>query len=159
MATHTSGSGFLDWGAGVGFDLRSQAYYDARDYAGIAFWARAGSDVEQDLRVEVTDKNTSPLGLLCTPLEDEGGAGAPSSGYDCHDNFGATLVLSQQWQPFFFFWDELVQRNWSGQAFDGIDADAIYGFRFQAVQLDEQNLKPDFDFWIDDVSFICPTVP
>ncbi|HEX9618660.1 MAG TPA: hypothetical protein VF989_00910 [Polyangiaceae bacterium] len=139
FAAHTYGSGFDEWGAGIGFELRVQQPYDASRYAGIALWARVERGASSLLRLDVTDRNTSPFGGVCDVEADL-----------CHDNFGADLELDTHWKWFSFEWDELEQRGWSGELLERIDSSALYGVRFQTAPSEE------FDFWIDDVVFLCP---
>lgn len=155
FAVHTSGSGFTKWGAGVGLDLRAQQPYDASGYAGISFWARRAPDIEFfELQLQVPDRATSPLGGQCGPGL-------------CHDDFGDLIPsdagavpephprphLSEDWTYFHYTWDEMQAQDWSEQSLRGvtrIDPSKIYGIRFQV-----ENKYPGFDFWIDDLAFMC----
>ena len=141
FAVHTRGSGFTDWGAGVGLDLRAQQPYDASGYAGISFWARRAAGVEFTLQLAIPDSATSPLARQCeTDL--------------CHDDFGDMIDdLSEDWQYYSYPWEKMVAQNWSEQQLRGvtqIDSSKVYGIRFQV-----ENKFPAFDFWIDDLSFLC----
>lgn len=157
-AVHTSGSGFVTWGAGVGFEFASTAPYDASAYAGIAFWARGLAGLEQSVRVNVTDRNTSQFGLVCDPdCQADVGPTLPNGVCDqqagpCHDYFGADfgLELGADWRFFSYEWAELRPRNWSRKNLQRIDAAELYGIRIQA------DSTGPFDFWVDDVTFICP---
>lgn len=150
-AAWTRGSAFPDWGAGIGFEISAQDSYNASDYEGIAFWARRGPGLAQVLRADVTDRNTSPFGLVCDPAEecDPSNACDPSA-RACYDNFGAELELGEDWQFYSYRWDELVQDGWSGNTYPAITTTAIYGLRFQIEP------EKEFEFWIDDVAFVCP---
>jgi len=140
FAAHTSGRGFTEWGAGIGLYLRAQQAYDASGYAGISFWARRGPSSTSSLQLAVPDGETSPLGGKCDLKANL-----------CHDDFGYDLELTEEFQYFSFTWAELVARNWSAMYLPGIDSSKIYGIQFQ-VDRDQ-----DFDFWIDDLSFLCRT--
>ncbi|WP_437652623.1 hypothetical protein [Sorangium sp. So ce1182] len=63
-AMRTSGEGFTGWGAGVGTDLNS-AFYDASEYRGITFWARADGDSPTELNVDFVDRQTVWDGDIC----------------------------------------------------------------------------------------------
>ena len=150
-ALRTYGSGFTLWGSGVGFDVRSQAPYNASAYAGIAFWARRAPDASTPgaadaglsrpltsaLRVNVPDRGTSALGVECEATQ------------RCGDDFGRDLALDTSFQFFSFLWADLAQRGWSGSLLPQIDQSQIYGLRFQT------DVDVDFDFWIDDVALLC----
>lgn len=137
-AAHSYGSGFAIWGSGIGFDLRAQQPYDASAYAGITFWARSAPGASSTLRLAVTDGATSPLGGKCDFDADL-----------CHDDFGRDLELGTGFRFFSFSWAALSQRGWSGNVLPKIDETTLYGLRFQSEP------DVDFDFWIDDVAFLC----
>lgn len=142
-AAHTSGSGFTEWGAGVGVDLRVQQPYDASGYAGISFWARRGPGIDFfELQLQVPDSATSPLAGQCEAEL-------------CHDDFGDLIgTLTEEWQYYSYTWDQMIAQDWSEQAklrnVTRVTPSAIYGIRFQV-----ENKYPAFDFWIDDMSFLC----
>lgn len=140
FAVHTSGSGFTQWGAGVGLYLRVQQAYDASAYAGISFWARRGSGSTSELQFSVPDSETSPLGGKCSVKDNL-----------CHDDFGQDLNLTEDFQYYSFTWEQMVTRNWSAAYLPHIDSSKIYGIQFQVAQ------NETFDFWIDDLSFLCRT--
>jgi hypothetical protein len=146
----TRGNGFRDWGAGIGFEFASQDAYDASNYAGFAFWARRGSGASETLRADVTDRNTTPLGLVCDPLACEPGGMCDPAARACYDNFGVNLELTEDWQFFSYHWEELTQAGWSGNDYQAITTSSVYGMRFQS--------EPEigFEFWIDDVALLCP---
>lgn len=142
LATHTSGSGFHGWGAGIGLELRVQRPYDASTAAGISFWARRGPDSWPELQLAIPDSATSPSGGEC---DFEGGF--------CHDDFGDTFTLTEEFQHFTRTWDQMVARGWSNQTVTAINPSAIYGVRFQVEG--DANSDRAFDFWVDDLSFVC----
>jgi hypothetical protein len=150
-AAWTSGEGFIIWGAGIGFELRTQSSYDGSGYAGFGFWARRSADSSARLRADVHDRNTTPLGRVCdgTATCDRSGPCDPAL-RACYDNFGIGVELDEDWQFYSFSWDELSQVGWSGNTYDAITSTAIYGIRFQSEP------ENPFEFWIDDVAFICP---
>jgi len=137
-AAHTVGSGFVEWGAGIGMYLRAQQAYDASKTTGLSFWARRSKSSTGKLQLAVPDGATSPLGGQC---DDAAGL--------CHDDFGRDLELTEEFQYFNYPWQDMVARNWSEMDVPGINPAKIYGVLFQ-VGRDEA-----FDFWIDDLSFTC----
>jgi hypothetical protein len=150
-AAWTSGEDFMSWGAGIGFELKTQSSYDGSGYAGFAFWARRGADASARLRADVTDRNTTPFGRVCdrTAMCDRSGPCDPAL-RACYDNFGVGVDLEEDWQFYSFSWEELSQVGWSGNTYDAISRTALFGIRFQSEP------EKRFEFWIDDVAFICP---
>lgn len=162
-ALRTYGSGFVKWGAGVGFDFVPKQRYDASRYAGIAFWARIGTAGGSSLeaRMNVNDRNTSPYGEVCdldcqpdppvAKANRDDGVCDESRG-PCFDDFGANFgqTLSTEWQFFSYPWSVLKTANWSLKNLESVVAEEIYGVRFQTAP------SQSFDLWIDDVSFLCP---
>jgi hypothetical protein len=137
-AAHTVGAEFIDWGAGIGFDLRVKKAYDASRSTGISFWARRPPGKASSLRLNVPDRNTSSLGGVCDEVKEL-----------CNDSFGAELELTTEWQLFSFEWSELSQRGWSTFIYPSIEISDIYGIRFQTDPFLE------FEFEIDDIAFTC----
>ena len=138
-AVRTTGSGFSGWGAGVGLPLNDDGTtrdsFDASDYEGITFWARAESAVTA--RFNVFDGNTDQDGGVCST---------------CFDHFGADVQLTTSWQQFTFAWDELEQDGWGNPQSGAIDPSQLYGLAFQFGP------GVSFDLWIDDVAFL-PVAP
>jgi hypothetical protein len=142
FAAHSEGSGFTDWGAGIGFELRVRQPYDLSRYAGISFWARRGDQGTANLVLALPDRNTSPIGGICDDAHDL-----------CHDDFGKLIEdLDTEFKQYEYRWSELKAMNWSYADLDGIDTSQVYGVRFQTWDQD----KSPFDYWIDDVALICP---
>lgn len=136
VAARSHGGGFTLWGAGIGFELYNQKAYDASPYAGITFWARRAPDTASALRFAVTDSATAPRGGKCRD-------------YSCSDYFGVDLSLSTAFRRYSFRWDELKQEGWGEPHVSAIDTSQVYGMRFQTDPVE------DFDFWIDDIAFLC----
>lgn len=163
LAMHNFGSGFTDWGAGVGFDFLVQSPYDASAYAGIGFWARiANAEASLAMRMNVNDSNTSPLGGVCdvdcqpasrVRTRDVEDFVCDANRGPCFDEFGVELgsQLGTKWTFFKFPWSALKAVNWSMKNLPGLITQEIYGVRFQLAR------DQTFDFWIDDVYFLCPT--
>lgn len=139
-AAHSQGGGFTKWGAGIGFEIYSQKAYDVSSYAGITFWARGAANATSTLRFAVTDAATAPRGHQCHDYEDY---------QECGDYFGSDVSLSTSFQRYSFTWQELTQGTWGMPHPDSVDTSQVYGIRFQVAQ------NQDFDFWIDDIAFLC----
>jgi len=149
-AAWTAGEGFVEWGGGIGFELKSQKSYDATRYGGFAFWARRAPGGAVRLRADVTDRNTTPYGRQCNDktMCDRGRACDPAA-MACYDNFGVAVELDEDWTFFSYRWEDLSQVGWSGNVYPEITRSAIYGIRFQSEP------EGEFEFWIDDVAFVC----
>jgi len=135
---HTHGAGYANWGAGIGFDLLVQQEYDASKYAGLTFFIRRAAYADASVRLNVTDRNTSPLGGVCDT--DHNG---------CYSDFGYSLEATEDWQEMKIPWSALTQPTWAVQIYPSIVTSALFGIRFQAPP------GVAFDFWIDDIAFLC----
>ncbi len=140
-AAHTYGSGYTNWGAGIGFDLLVQQAYDASKYSGLTFWLRRAPGAASFVRLNVTDRNSSPLGNVCDS----------ESGH-CYSDFGYDLTATEDWQEIKLQWSELTQPFWTAASdvHPAIVTSALFGIRFQADK------SQDFDFSVDDIAFLCP---
>ncbi|WP_437507851.1 hypothetical protein [Sorangium sp. So ce1099] len=132
MAMHTGGEGFTAWGAGFGTDL-SSSYYDASEFRGITFWARADGDSTTDLNVDFVDSQTVA-----------GGACEAQSG--CNDHFHTFVTLDSRWKYFHVTAACLVQQGF-GMEFDAVKMKELKTLHFTVRE------PRAFSIWIDDVSF------
>jgi hypothetical protein len=138
LAMHTTGSGFAEWGAGVGVDLNNagdgmggngiKMIYDASAFTGIVVMAKGSGQVRASVQIEAT-----------IPVE-EGGTCA----LNC-DPHGKVLLLSDEWQQFTLEFDELNQEGWGTPA--AWNASTIVGLQFKVAA------NVDFDFWVDEIGF------
>ncbi len=140
---HTSGMGFMTWGAGFGFDLNNtggampkKLAYDASKYAGIHFWAKSSSPGA--VRFNVGDGNTTPEGMKCMS-----GGMMPT----CSDDFGQNLALATDWTEYTIKFSDMTQVGWAMQKLPAIDKTTLYSVHFQA------GTGVTFDIWIDDIAF------
>ena len=139
---HTYGS-VSGWGAGIGFDLdfdgTTYRVYDASRYQGVHFWARSsiGGSI---LRFRISTASTTAVkyGGTCQ-------SGAPT---ECVGPTPALLQLEPDWLEYTVSFAELARAT---------ERDRLTNIQFMA--------QGEFDFWIDDVSFIegepncCPDLP
>ncbi|WP_437967947.1 hypothetical protein WMF04_01010 [Sorangium sp. So ce260] len=146
MAVHTFGSGFTEWGAGVGFALNGPDMgllaYDASAYTGIVFWARLGdASATTTMKVNVSDKVSEPAGGIC----DESGEDEDRK---CFDHWHHMALLGTEWAQIVIPFDALT-REGTGAEPDApaVDRAGLYVIEFRFAQ-DE-----DFDVYIDDVGF------
>lgn len=141
-AARTTGSGFTDWGAGMGFDLNNpeaigetgaRGTYDATGYSSISF--RAKGNVPVRFALETAGVTPTDRGGTCTPSTTEG--------KECDDLHGQPLALTSDWKEFDIEFDKLRQEGW-GLPVD-FDASTSMAVLFTA----DQGLE--FDFAVDDV--------
>jgi hypothetical protein len=138
MAIHTTGSGFAEWGAGIGIDLNNagdgmggngiKMAYDSSAFTGIVLMAKGNGQLRASVQIEAT-----------IPPE-EGGTCA----LDC-DPHGKVLLLSEEWQQFTLPFDQLNQEGWGTPA--SWDANKIVGLQFKVAK------DVTFDFWVDEIGF------
>lgn len=138
LAMHTSGSGFSEWGAGIGIDLNNagdpdggngiKMVYDASSYTGIVVTAKGNGQLRASVQLEAT-----------IPPE-EGGTCA----MDC-DPHGKVLLLSDEWQQFTLPFAQLQQEGWGTPA--SWDASKVVGLQFKVGK------NVEFDFWVDEIGF------
>lgn len=138
LAMHTTGSGFAEWGAGIGVDLNNEGdpeggngikmIYDASAHTGIVLMAKGSGQLRASVQIEAT-----------IPPE-EGGTCA----IDC-DPHGKVLLLSDEWQQFTLPFDQLNQEGWGTPA--AWDASKVVGIQFKVAK------DVDFDFWVDEIGF------
>lgn len=159
-AMRLSGTGFSNWGAGMGFDFGYgnsvngvivKIPADARAYSGIRFWARVG-------QATTTQANFSLLAGGCPP--DTGGGGGAGGGdaggdaasvrapSDCALTFVKKLVLTTDWVRYDIGFDTLL----SNPGRLPIARDQIFSVGYTIAA------GTTFDLWIDDISWI-PTAP
>lgn len=148
-AMRVTGSGFTDWGAGFGFDMRygtgdagvsMELPYDASRFKGFTFWGRTGETSISTIRVGIGDQWSRPDGGICTI--------APTMGpIACYDSFGASFTLTTVWQRYTIAFGQLQQRSF-GLPRPALDTTAVLTFEVAIPPA-----APVFDIWIDDVAF------
>jgi hypothetical protein len=138
FAFKTSGGGFTKWGAGIGTDLNAvgtvKKTYDASGYTGFIFWFRASRPMK--VRVKLQDKNTTPEGGICMPME------------KCYDNHGWTFDANVDWTAYQVPFDSLKQEGWGLPASPTLDKSKLY-----AIQLQTPPDGMPFELWLDHLSF------
>ncbi len=147
-AMRVTGQGFTEWGAVLGVNLNWGMLpsgeddilpYDASARTGIEFWARIGDTSTNQVRYQVSDSNSEPIGGKC--VEDGG------DGIACFDSFGTDLTgLDTTWRRFKIPFAGLYQRNFGLEA-DGVVTSEIYQISFNFLT------STPFDFWVDDIAF------
>jgi hypothetical protein len=148
FAMRVTGQGFTDWGAVMGMNFGYGANadgtegpypYDASSRTGVDFWAMIGDTSTNQVRYQVSDVNSEPIGGKCV---DGGG-----SNLQCYDSFGTDLTqLSTTWRRYRIPFAGLAQRDF-GLPADGVVKDQIYQITFNFLT------SSPFDFWVDDLQF------
>ncbi|KYF61031.1 hypothetical protein BE15_27970 [Sorangium cellulosum] len=147
MAMHTFGSGFTEWGAGVGFALNGPDMglfpYDASAYSGIKLWARLGdAGAVTAMKVNVSDKVSEPAGGIC---DESAGEGEPNR---CFDHWFYTAPLGAEWAEVVIPFEELTREGHGAEpTAEAVDITGLYTIEFRFAQ------GEDFDVYIDDISF------
>ena len=141
-ALHYSGSGFTDWGSGVGFNFvvpsGSAVAYDASMYDGIRFWARAEAGSSTALRVILPNAQTHPDGGIC-------GAG-------CWDAFGVDFTITTSWAEYTIPFSAVAQQGWG---FDpgAFDPSVLYNLETR------HNANLSYNIWLDNFTFYKDVTP
>lgn len=140
-------SGFTGWGTVIGFNLVQSLGkvepYDASQYCGVSFWAKAKAATP--LRYRLPDASTHQAGGVCVV-----GGGA---GQDCYDHFGKSVALTTTWQQFSAKFTEFAQTGTGYHPPDKkLKVDALF-----AMEWALPGSVPAYEIWIDDVAFTtCP---
>lgn len=145
FAATMTGSGFTEWGAGMGFDLNNpgddsggagvKGTWDASGFTGIAF--RARGNVPMRLSVVTSAVVPVEFGGDCTPSEEEGQM--------CDDAHGRVFTLSDEWTQYLVPFDQATQGGWGLPA--DFDPAQLTGLQFAV----EAGL--DFEVSVDDIGF------
>ncbi len=137
----TTGSGFTEWGAGVGFDLNTadgapvKGKFNAGTFTGITFKAKGNVVVRFSVQTAAVLPTT--LGGTCVP--------STTAGLECEDNHGKSLTLTSSWQSYQVPFAQLMQEGWGKPA--TFDKAALTGVLVQTAP------GATFDFALDDLSF------
>jgi endo-1,4-beta-D-glucanase Y len=177
-ALHTSGSGFNDWGAGIGFILRGTDTndpdeYDASKWTGIRFKARLGNSSTTPVRFNVSTPWTEKTESGGTCTGDDGGPPEDR----CYNHVGRFLYdLGTSWKEYFFCFDRdlypmFLPSNLSNTQRETISSHILkVQFSFNRakdlpdlpdpdVEYFEYDSGTPFDFWVDDVEFVTDACP
>lgn len=144
FAAVTTGEGFTEWGAGMGFDLNHpgavggtgpRAAYDASRYRTLVFLARGTDSVR--VALETTGVTPAERGGTCVP--------GPMPSQACEDLHGVTIELTGEWVEHQIPFDQLRQGGWGQDV--AFDPGAVIAVLF----LVDKGVA--FDVQIDDVRF------
>jgi endoglucanase len=122
--------------AAMGLNFRDpKEAYDASMYEGITFWAKSGAGPAK-MTVKMPDGNTDPDGQVCTA---------------CFNDYGAQITLTNQWERIVLPFRALHQEaDWGAPRKPHIDPKRLFAIHFEA-----KTPGSDYDFWIDDIAFVC----
>ena len=110
--------------------------YNASAYEGITFWAKSAPNTAGRLTVKMPDGNTDPDGQVCSA---------------CFNDYGFAVNVPQEWTRFVLPFNDLKQEpDWGAPRKPHIDRKRIYAIHFEA-----KVPSAEYDFWIDDIAFIC----
>lgn len=138
MVMHTSGSDFTYWGSGLGVDLNNTGsgvsekdVYDASEYSGVTFWARA----EAPLMVSVVlpDGNTDAAGDVCTT---------------CDHHWFKPVQVDSEWKRYTVTFDSLALENGGAPVPTAFDPERLVALQFRLAS------GQTYDLWLDDVAFV-----
>ncbi len=154
-ALHTSGSGYVSWGAGIGVDLNTNGSmknpYDASAYVGVTFWARTATTAPSGKAIKVLfpDGNSvyDVAGGL-TACQDIPTVGATNN--NCEKHLGVPISLTTAWQKYTVHFADVVS--------DGGYTTTLATAQMVSIQFLTAT-SATFDFWIDDLVFIPAPTP
>ena len=129
---HTKGSGFTNWGSGMGVDMQSaKAPYNAGAYSGVTFWARTA--VAQPVLIVFPDIDTDPGGKLCTT---------------CDHHYNKTVQVSTGWQRFVVNFSDLVLENGTKPEPTMFKPDGLISVQFRFAP------NQAYELFVDDLAFV-----
>jgi hypothetical protein len=133
-ALNIGGTGFTSWGAGTGPTFYAAGCYDFSAYSGISFYAK-GSGL---MRMAVATADTHEF-YDCDAMSEE-----------CSNHYHAPdITLSDTWTQYTYTWDQLAQPSWGpAKPFD-----QSKGVSLSFSHLSDAGGGPDFDIWLDDLTF------
>jgi hypothetical protein len=136
----TKGKEFKTWGSGVGVDMApAKAPYDASQYTGLTFWARAKLPVPVEdgdnlaLTVVFPDVQTSPSGAICTT---------------CDHHYNKPVQVLEKWQRFTIKFADLILEAGTLPPPGAFRPDALVSLQFRMAP------GTTYDLYLDDIAFV-----
>jgi hypothetical protein len=139
-ALHATGMDFTSWGSGVGVDLNNMGSgqvdketYDASEYSGVTFWARAQDPVMVTL--VLPDGDTDAAGKICTT---------------CDHHYFKSFQFTTEWQRYTVsFADDFPEPEPGGVPKPGpLDPSRLVSVQFRV------GAGATYQFYIDDLAFV-----
>jgi hypothetical protein len=152
-AARMTGSGFTDWGALMGFNLKvpdlSPEEYDASTTGGIKFWMKSNAPVNVGFPVKATIPDSR--GGMCADSDDA---------FNCnnHFTFAITAPAPDQWVEYdvpFAALAQSIKGDAQGNTVFGSvpwTPAKLVGIQFAAAR-PPTALELAFDVWVDDIQF------
>jgi hypothetical protein len=109
----------------------SSQFFDARAFRGLRVWMRA--TVAGEVRVKVSDRNTSTAGGICA---------------SCNDHFEIATLVGTDWRLYTIPWSALKQRG-VGDPQPALNAAGLY-----AIEIVAPKTPPAYSLYIDDPAFV-----
>jgi hypothetical protein len=162
-AFHASGSGFADYGAGMGFDLNDDSGnnaqpYDAHMFTGIRYWVKGTITGTRTTNYAAQDQTIHLKILAGTPPLDDGG---PSSRHG--DDYGTYCPVDPtNWTLCQVAFVDATRDGFNSEIpkdTDMLDLTQLLKLQFELSRYSTQpegGAAPppvNFDIWIDDVEF------
>ncbi len=146
FSIHYAGSGWVSYGAGMGFGLGCT---DVSAFTGISFWAKGTTSESESpsppkdanvINFQVAIPETHAKNTETVPGENIGGDCEPDSGM-CYGHPAIDITLTEEWTKYEIPFEDLSPAtNGVIATYDGI-----------IMALGWHSLGGDFDFWVDEV--------
>jgi endoglucanase len=139
-AIHVTGTGFNEWGAGLGLDLSSdggQSSVDLSKYASLKVRAKGTGTITVEVATPVTTGS------------DEGGE---CTGDGCFGHYASTITLSADYQDLVLPFGSMSQPSWGKEA--KLELARVMGINF--LSRAENGQSANIDLWVDRVSLVPP---
>jgi hypothetical protein len=142
LALHVHGSGYSDWGSGIGFPVSLESeggrrcLYDATAYDGVSFWAKG------DAQLDVLWITPAVI-----PREEAGRCDGFIGG--CYDSHSMVVSLDEEWSEYQVQFADMDQHGW-GQDVGPLEPRELVSLQFQVPA------GADYEFWLDDLRFTGP---
>jgi hypothetical protein len=135
MKGHLAGKSIVYAAMGLNF-LDPKEPLNASAFEGITFFAKRAANTIGKLTIKIPDGNTDPDGQVCSA---------------CFNDYGYAINVSEQWTRYVLPFNDMKQEpDWGAPRKPHIDRKRIYAIHFEA-----KVPGGEFDFFIDDIAFIC----
>jgi endoglucanase len=139
-AIHVTGTGFADWGAGLGLDLSGEG-------------AATSVDLSRYVSLKVRAKGTGTITVeVATPLTTGSDEGGECTGDGCFGHYASTITLSADYKDHVVTFASMSQPSWGKTA--NRELTRVMGFNFLSRAEDGQSAN--IDLWVDRVALVPP---
>jgi endoglucanase len=139
-AIHVTGTGFNEWGAGLGLDLSSEsggAFVDLARFASIKVRAKGSGTITVEVATPVTTGS------------DEGGE---CNGEGCFGHYASTITLGAEYTDHVITFSSMSQPSWGQTA--SLQLARVMGINFLSRAEDGQ--AANIDLWVDSIALVPP---